>query len=253
MGVSGFFGRGNLSRLDVDVEFPEEMFANTETLIRVKIFNNKRFMPAFLVRVKIKEIEVLFPFVNSNGFDLRNVTTSFSSRGEHRIDGVYISSVFPFSFFKRYRRIKKAFTVIVFPTPQRCDMISIMQHRKSSGKELHSTMTGYEPEVISVREYIKTDPLKYISWKASAKTGELKTKEMASSVQHPLIIDLEKIEIENIEKRISCVTYTIIRMLKNNMPVGLRINGRLLNPDTSKRHKLKMLGELALYGKENKD
>jgi len=253
MGISGFFSKGNLSKIDIEVEFPEEMFANTEAPIRIKLINNKRLMPAFLIRIKISDLAVLFPFANSKGFDSKHITKAFPARGEYRIENVHICSVFPFSFFRRCRRIKKDLSFIIFPHPKRCDAISVIHKHKSSGKEFQSTRTGYEPEVISVRDYKKTDPLKYISWKASAKTGELKTKEMSSSVQQPLIIDFEEVEIENLEEKISCVTYTILKMLKNNIPVGLRLNGKLLNPDISKQHKLKMLKELALYGKENKN
>lgn len=252
MGISGFFGKGNLSKIDVDIELPEDIFAKTDIPIRIRLINNRKFLPAFLIRVKIGDISALFPFVDSKCIDLKYAATTFQSRGEYRIKNIHICSVFPFSFFTRCKIIKKDLVFTVFPHPKKCDAINFLKSHKASGKELQSTRTGYEPEVISIRDYVKTDPLKYISWKASAKTGELKTKEMSSSVQQPLIINFDEIEIKDLEEKISCITYTILKMLKQNIPVGIKINGKFLNPDTSKRHKINMLRELALYGTEDK-
>jgi hypothetical protein len=57
--------------------------------------------------------------------------------------------------------------------------------------------------------------------------------------------------IRDIEERISCIAYTIVQLLKNNVPVGLKINGRLYPPDTTNVHKLNMLKELAIYEKND--
>jgi len=89
--------------------------------------------------------------------------------------------------------------------------------------------------------------LKYISWKATARTGDLKTKEMSSLSYQPVIIDFDAIEIRDLEERISCVTHTFIQLIRN-APVGLKINGKVFQPGTSSTHKIAVLRELALYG-----
>jgi uncharacterized protein (DUF58 family) len=95
---------------------------------------------------------------------------------------------------------------------------------------------------------VRGDPLKYIHWKATAKTGKLKTKELSSLAHRPVIIDFEKVSITNIEERISSVAYAIVQFCKNNIPIGLKINGNLYLPDVSPAHKINLLRELALYG-----
>jgi uncharacterized protein (DUF58 family) len=95
---------------------------------------------------------------------------------------------------------------------------------------------------------VRGDPLKYIHWKATAKTGKLKTKELSSLAHRPVIIDFEKVSIANIEERISSIAYAIVQFCKNNIPVGLKINGNLYLPDVSSAHKINLLRELALYG-----
>ena len=85
--------------------------------------------------------------------------------------------------------------------------------------DLSPDKPGYYPEIISIREYIKGDPLKYINWKASAKTGKLKTKELSSSFDRPVLIDFDKVVIPDIERRISCITYVIQQLHNRNIPL----------------------------------
>ena len=110
--------------------------------------------------------------------------------------------------------------------------------------------SGYDADIVSIREYVRGDPIKYIHWKATARTGKLKTKEHSSLSYQPVVIEFEKVFIKDIEDRISCVAYTIVQLLKNNVPVGLRINGRMYPPDVTGIHRMNMLRELAVYGKE---
>ncbi len=47
MGISGFFGRKNIDKLQIEPEFPEEIYAGVETPVRIVIKNQKRFLPSF--------------------------------------------------------------------------------------------------------------------------------------------------------------------------------------------------------------
>ncbi len=105
--------------------------------------------------------------------------------------------------------------------------------------------------MISIREYRHGDPLKYINWKATAKTGRLKTKELSSLGHQPIVIDFDRIPIRDIEERLSCVAYSLLQIIKKGYaPVGLKINGRFYEPGASQTHKINMLKELALYRAE---
>jgi uncharacterized protein (DUF58 family) len=177
---------------------------------------------------------------------------SFEKRGAHTINNIRINSVFPFNFFTRFKEIHNAYNCIVFPALKPCDLSSLYeQERKRRGEKI-SDRLGYESDVVSIREYVRGDPLKYIHWKATAKTGKLKTKELSSLAHRPVIIDFEKVSIANIEERISSIAYAIVQFCKKNIPVGLRINNNLYLPDFSSAHKMNLLRELALYGTDRK-
>ncbi|MCL5021782.1 MAG: DUF58 domain-containing protein [Nitrospirae bacterium] len=256
MGISGFFGKRNLSKISLDVELPEEIYARAGFPLKVILANERRFLPAFLIRVHLPGHEVLFPFVDPGTKTFRRLPVSFDERGRTRIADISISSVFPFNFFVRSRKMPQAFEAIVLPEPRKADLHSLFERERRSRGEESTDKAGYEADIISVRDYIKGDPLKYVHWKASAKTGRLKIKELSSLSRQPVTIDFDAVPIRDPEERISSVTYVLLKLFKQNIPVGLRIGGVLYKPLTAahaeraKSHRLTLLRKLALYDKE---
>jgi uncharacterized protein (DUF58 family) len=259
MGISGFFGRRNLMKLHVEISAPDEIYAGTAIPVKVVLTNSKRFMPSFLIKVKLGDSETLFlPVIAKEGKAAGLATMAFPRRGRHRIDDVYLSSVFPFNFFIRFRRIGLDLDVIVFPAVKKCSIGDLFGREKRSKGDKTLDKTGFEAEMLSIRNYQYGDPQKYIHWKASARTGELKTKELSTLAHRPLLLELEKIAIADLEEKISCVTYIIMKSFRLNIPVGLKIGTGVFSPvqristETGKAgaQKAAMLKELALYGSE---
>ncbi len=256
MGISGFFGKRNLSKIDIDISMPDEIYARANFPLKITLINKRSFLPAFLIKVGFTGLDVLFPFVDAGSRDQKYVSFSLDERGIARLGDIYLCSVFPFNFFVRCRKIDRVFETIVFPQLKKCSLPDLAGGEKESKGEKSSDRSGYEAEIISTRDYIKGDPLKYIHWKASARTGQLMTKELSTLSRQPVIIDFESILIKNIEERISCVAYVIVKLFRQNVPVGLRIGGTLFTPlgksrrERTKAGKAAMLRMLALYGRE---
>lgn len=253
MGISGFFGKRNLSGLDIRIDPPEEIYATTMVPIKVTLRNRRKLLPAFLITVRVMDTEVLFPFVDTQETASRYLTLSFHKRGRMLISDIHICSVFPFNFFVRCRRVPAEVETIVFPRTIRCDLFDTFVREQRQRGEKNTDRVGYDADLISLRDYITGDPLKYIHWKASAKTDQLKTKELSSLYQRPVIIDFDAVPIRDIEERISCITYVILMLFKRHVPVGLKMKDTLLKPrirassDRLKESKLGMLRKLALY------
>ncbi|MCX7966224.1 MAG: DUF58 domain-containing protein [Syntrophorhabdaceae bacterium] len=247
MGISGFFGKNNLFRIEIDIEFPQEIYAKNEFPLKVTLRNKKRVLPVFLMKVHINGKDAFFPYVDPKGTETRYINISFPKRGRYIIDHIYVYSVFPFNFFTRYRSLEKTFECIVFPPLKECSLITLYEKNKRLKGDRTSDSIGYDTDIVSIREYVYGDPLKYINWKATAKTGKLKTKELSSLVYRPVFINFDEVLISDLEERISCVAYTVLKLIKANMPVGLRIKDKTLMPDVSYNHKINILKELALY------
>ncbi|MCI4627173.1 MAG: DUF58 domain-containing protein, partial [Candidatus Magnetoovum sp. WYHC-5] len=231
MGISGYFGRKNLMYLDLELEFPTELYCAKPFPVRIKIKNQKKYIPVFLLNVIVGESRVLFPFIDSLSEAEAFMTLTFSKRGAYTVDDIYVCSVFPFNFFVRCRKIKKTFDVIVFPAPRRCEFAWYFERGYGTVGEVFASKMGSGAEMLSVRSYIKGDPLKYISWKATAKTGSLKTKEFAFEANRPIVIEYDKISFNSVEEKVSCIAYYILHLFKNNVPVGLKIGDRLYKPN----------------------
>jgi uncharacterized protein (DUF58 family) len=251
LGVSGFFGKSNIARVAIELGVPAELYSNTEFLLKVRLTNQRRYLPSFLIRVRSGAVETVFPFVAAGASEERYLTRVAGQRGRHSIDSVIVSSAFPFNFFIRFRQLKTALEYIVFPTPKKCGLDDFLERERRARGDAASDRAGYEGDLLSLRNYAHGDPMKYIHWKASAKSRELKTKELSSLAQQPVVIDFEKTGIRNREERISCVTYLLLRLFRRNIPAGLRIGGRVFAPGTSAAHKIAMIRELALYGESH--
>lgn len=253
MGISGFFGRRNLLDIHITVEFPDEIHARTSVPLKVTLHNNRRFLPAFLIKVHLRDQSVLFPFVDPKARDITYVTTSFGERGIVKINDIHLCSVFPFNFFIRCRKIERAMEVTVFPHARKCELPVLFERERQSRGERSIDRAGYEAEIMTMRDYIKGDPMKYIHWKATAKTGKLKTKELSTLAHQPVVIDMDAVPIKNMEERVSCITYIILKLFRQNIPVGLKINGAFYKPlkeaqgERLKANRINMLRALAVY------
>ena len=246
--VSGVFGKRNIYGIKVAMEYPEDMFAGSSSPVVARIHNKRRFLPAFLIRVSFSNQEALFPFIQAGSTLNHCFSFSAPSRGRHRVPDIRISSVFPFNFFTRYKTLYSDTEVIVYPRPEKCRLEHLQTRQIRSRGESPSNLTGYDSDLLSIRNYVTGDPPKYISWKSTAKTGQLKTKELSSIQLDNVIIDFDRMDKGHLEHAISCVTYTVLTLLRSRIPVGLTIDGDTMGPDLSGAHKERMLTRLALHG-----
>ncbi len=246
MFLAGVFGKRNIKGIDVELDFPEEIYCNRENFIKVKIFNKKKFFPCFLIKLELKEFNssVLFPYFEKECSGLIRIKPR--KRGFNSIKTMRISSVFPFNFFVRYREIKKEFKFLVFPEPKICDY-SIFYNEYRDRGEKEEKKYGHDGSVLFIKDYEEGTPIKYIHWKASARTQSLKIKQLSQLTNKPMIIHFERLMIPDLEEKLSCITFIILECINKNIPIGLKIKNTTYKPDVSFGHKLKLLTELALY------
>ncbi len=249
MGISGFFGKKNLSGIEPQIEVPFEIYATVPFSIKVKIKNNKKILPSFLLKVSIEEKSLIFPYVENNETQEKYLQLKLPERGYFQIKEISICSPFPFNFFIRCKNFPIDIKAIVYPKPEKCSTKFVGEKGKKKEKE-EGNKISTTGEIHSIKEYTKGIPLKYIHWKASAKTGELKVKEFSKSYFKSQIVDFDALEIPNLEKKISCLTYIVLSLHKKNIPFKFKLKSKVFD---GFKEKEKILRELALYGKENKN
>ncbi len=250
--VSGLFGRNNLRNLDVEVVFPEEVFAGTEAMLAIRLSAERRWWPAFLVTVALGENELLFPFLRARLQEVKHLPVLFARRGVFSVSGVRISSSFPFNFFTRYITLAMKAEIVVFPKPRRCDPWVLSGDLERRSGEVIVDRMGYDLDILSIRDYVPGDPMKYINWKSTAKTGSLKTKELAAIEERPVILDMDRPRVEDLEWSLSCATYWVLRLTRSRVPVGLVMGGETIRPGVSRAHRRSILERLAGYDRNRR-
>jgi uncharacterized protein (DUF58 family) len=105
----------------------------------------------------------------------QRIEHTFDRRGRYPITGFRIATKFPAGFFKKWRRIDAAGEILVYPKPQPLDdfyhalpMLAgqIQSHARGSGDDLYA-----------IRRYHPSDHMRYIDWKATAKSMAMMVRE----------------------------------------------------------------------------
>jgi len=231
------------------IELPDEIYAGLATLATVRLMNAKRFSPSFLLRIKILGKTVTVDLLKRGANETNSFVQSFPERGRETIPFGEICSPFPINFFVRCRRTALNQKFLVFPAPLRCPASYGLDKALKNG-DYHSSLKGYEGDVARIADYTGSEPMKLIHWRLSARYEEFKVKEMNATFREPVMIDIDSLPGRNLEENLSCAVYLINRLIGRDLPVGLKLRKKVINPAISREHRLKLLSELAVYGKD---
>ena len=248
MSVSGVLGWLNIRGADVHVELPDEVYCGLETLVTVRLVNSRHFLPSFLLKVNVLGGVSAFDLVSSGNDQKQSFVHRFDERGEVNVTGGTISSPFPINFFVRSRLAPITCRFPVFPAP----LVSSMpggDDRLNGLGALTAATKGFDGDLAKIIDYSGADPLRLVHWRLTARHGELKVKEFSASAQTPVMLDIRTLPGKNIEEVLSRAVYLVNRLMKSNRPVGLMLGERKVAPACSRTHRLRLLSELALYGK----
>ncbi len=252
--ISGASSVQNLRKIQVELEFPPEIFAQTKTIVTISIKNDKKFFPSFFLKVEFMGKGCFFPFVKPGQTKKAIITTTFPRRGSYKTLDLTLSSNFPFGFFNRLKVINYPQKIVVYPKPISCKDLTTTKGRLKSLSETRSKNSTIKDasydEIISIRNYSQGDPIKFVNWKATAKTDKLKVNEMTGETSKEILLDLRNIPSHQIEYYLSCFTWAVIKLLKEGFAVGLIAEDVKIKPASGMAHYKKILEILANYGIE---
>jgi len=249
MAVTGVLGYWNIQGLSVAVRLPDEVYAGMETLVTLRIENRKKVLPSFLIKAALPAGSTSFVLLRPGKAESGSFLLSFPVRGRQSIGHAVISSPFPVNFFVRYNSIAVAEDFTVFPAPHPLTL-PVRGGKPDEGEAATAAVHGYDGELAKISDYRGGEPLKLIHWRLSAKHEEFKVKELSATADEPTVIDPELVPGRDLEQRLSCCTYLVNRLVKGGRPVGLKLGERMIAPAATRSHRLKLLGELAVYGKD---
>jgi uncharacterized protein (DUF58 family) len=212
--VGWIAARSSLRDLIVSARFPDHIFAGESAPVIVTLRNLKRAVPSFSILVEArgptetaekkarpryqKRAMAYFTYIPHRGGVEQRVEHLFSERGHVLINGFELSTRFPFGFFRRRRRLRaRDVDIIVYPKPE------------PIGDELHllpmyagpkaSLRRGAGHDLFSLRDYQPRDDLRYIDWKATARSQRLTVREFTSEDERKVTIILDTSHVTEVD------------------------------------------------------
>lgn len=243
MALSGALSVFNLVNFQFRLMPASDVFAMKPASLFFEV-RKRFFIPCCLIRIKIQNSEKLVPFVRER--EIKSIEVIFEQRGRAKISEVQVSSSFPFLFFKRSITVSTDLELVVFPQPIFSDYLKYFSHGQRDTESRTPKGKAYEGEIIGVRAYSPQDPLKYIHWKATAKSSQLMTKEFSPYRGNPVIIDLNDFS-GDLEQKIGKATYALLNISQRGIPVGLKLDSTIYKPEVGNAHLRRLLNALALY------
>lgn len=158
-------------------------------------------------------------------------------RGELGLEGVWLSSGFPFGIFRRRRRVALAQRLVVYPPRYRLrpGLVQRLVRHESVGR-VPMRRGGGVDEFYGLREYRAGDSWKMIHWKHSARGRGWRSREMTMlAPPHVLVrLDLRQEVItagasddgrQGVEEAISLAASVVQEACQAGFRVGLQIAG----------------------------
>jgi uncharacterized protein (DUF58 family) len=237
----------NLKGLTPELLPPAEIFAGSAAMFRLRLHNDKRYLPSFLIRIECENGQVVtLPVVPHASTAETFVNLSFPRRGPVRIGSVSISSPFPVNFFTRFWKFSIDDQFVVFPRLIQGFSTAVGPLEHLIGSNIRQDR-GQDGELERIAGYSGREPLRAIHWKLSARCNDLLVKEFGRQTAPPLVIDLDDIAGNSLEERISRAAW-LVRHWVHQRPVGLCLGGMTIPPASGRLQGAWLLKNLALYG-----
>ena len=172
--------------------------------------------------------------ITLTGKDHKVLKVSFkiNERGEYSVSPITIEGSDPFNLFSWKIILRDACTLIIYPSIHR---LKWSPGKGIPGGPIRTSNKIYEDvsRIGSIRNYIPGDDIRRIHWKASAKAGELRTKEILAALDAPAIImlDLElsafpqRYRYEYVERAIDTAASLVYQYGLLKQRIGFVING----------------------------
>ena len=152
---------------------------------------------------------------------------SAPARGEHEIERLRLTSLYPLGFLRASRRIGASQRYLVYPKPAGDPNLPIGSARSMQNRPRPEFGEG--DDFAGVRAYVPGESQRHIDWKAVARGQALMTKQFTAETDGLLYLDFADIRKDR-EERLSQLTLWVIEAERARHPYGLRLPGAEIPP-----------------------
>lgn len=197
--ASGLISGAMMWGATVERTLPPGATAGSPMTIRYTIRNSNRFLPLFAVTVQESDAPsdrrgaaptwprhlrprrgALLHLMPGESAEIPVVFTPYR-RGTAEFSGVMLVTAFPFGFVRKSVTCVSRSSIVVAPRTERLrrDSTSNLLSRAESGLT-SAPVLGRGDEFYGVRGYVAGDSARFISWRATARTGSLVVREQTA-------------------------------------------------------------------------
>lgn len=200
--ISAVISRVILSGIQIDLAFPQRVFAQDRVRAAMTIHNARRRAPVYAISVdgsegkaeartsaRMKMQPFFVPYLPPQSSLYFEADFTFQGRGLYSLISLGISSCFPFGVLRRKQAVCLEDGILVFPAIGRVEAAKQPVNGRSVG--LGTGQLGHGGDLYAIRPYRDGDPARHIDWKATAKTGEIKVREFTREAGESVAIFLD--------------------------------------------------------------
>lgn len=244
--ASGIISMANLSRIEVNLLPPGDVFALTPAPLKFSLTNRKFLIPSYSLTIEIEGKKGYIPYLPTGTGKTATVRYIFKERGWNSIPEARLSTRFPFGFFKKWIKADLGEEeILVFPKIN--EAVAEAKTRKNRSGERESEKTGFGDDLRSIKEYSEGDNPRLIHWKTTAKTGRLMVREMHDDATGALIEFTPDSDKTRLEHQISRIASLIVDLLKKGVRVEFIAPDRTFSPSQIGGSPRPVLTYLALF------
>jgi uncharacterized protein (DUF58 family) len=233
----------NLSGLRLEAMGAEPCFAGQNILLELRASSGR---PRESIYVGWKGIDlVLFDLQEALSKDI-SVTYPAPRRGRLHPPRLNIFTRYPTGLTIAWAYATLEINAIVYPAP-----VEMKQARHSiqAGEQLEDgpSTEGGVSDFSGMRIYQPGDSLRRIHWAEFARTGKLHSKVFVDYPGHDFWLDWQDLAAGSVEQRLSHLCARVLELDAKQQAFGLRLPGKIIQPNSGASHRLACLTALALF------
>jgi uncharacterized protein (DUF58 family) len=178
--VSGILSEQSLRKLELIAMEPEEIYARRPAVFGLTVGNRKRWLTSYSVTIEVLSPTsatrfLYLPRLDAGTEQLVTWEDTLPRRGRHRLEGVRVTTRFPFGLFLKTGRPMLTGEVIVYPEvrPVSPDLL----RQSGSAGDSRTRRRGRGADIYNLRSYRAGDDPRLIHWRSSAKGQGLLVRE----------------------------------------------------------------------------
>jgi len=233
----------NIAGLKLKSIATSSVFAGDPANFSVRLINHRPFNRHSII---ISQLGIDHDIVDCPANSNQTIQFSVKTNSRGRLDAgrFRLYSEFPTGLFVAWTWVDLSMSCLVYPAPEKKYDLPMIDLSNDGDNDFSGR--GME-NFNHLRRYNPGDNINRISWKASAKTDTLFTKEFIGSKPVTHWINWDEIPARDTEHRLSIITTLIIEAKKHQQYYGIKLPGKTIEPGNDDKHYHHCLTTLALY------